>query len=466
VTAAALQFLGGAGSVTGSKFLLERGAARVLVDCGLYQGLKELRLRNWEPLPVAAASIQHVVLTHAHIDHAGHLPRLHAEGFQGTVHATRGTADLLPIMLADAGHLQEEEAEYHNLRGTSKHHPALPLYTAEEGLRAAARVTPHAYHEAVALGDGLSASYAPAGHIVGAASVALDVAGNDGRRRRIVFSGDVGRYDAPIMPDPAPIGDADYIVVESTYGDRNHDATPIGEQLARVVNMAAARDGAIVVPAFAVGRTQELMYHLALLVRAQRIPAMPCYIDSPMAVRATEIYRAHTADFDRDLRAMADRRQSPLDSRLFRVATSAADSRSIHAVPGPVLVIAGSGMVTGGRVLHHLRARAPDPRTLILLVGYQAVGTRGRALADGAGVLRIFGEDVTVRAQVVTIHGLSAHADQDGLLRWLRTAARAPRRLFVVHGEPGPAAALAERVRRELGWSVTIPGPGDRVALD
>jgi metallo-beta-lactamase family protein len=462
---ASLEFLGAAGTVTGSKFLLETEGLRVLVDCGLYQGLKELRLRNWEPLPVEPGSIAHVVLTHAHIDHSGYLPRLSRDGFRGAVQATRGTADLLKILLPDSGRLQEEEAEYHNRRGTSRHRPALPLYTEDDAVRAAARVAGVGYGEPVTLTEAVSLSFVRAGHILGSAMLRVDL-GTGAAARRIVFSGDVGRYNAPILPDPAPIGDADYIVVESTYGDRNHDATPIGEQLARVVNMAAARDGAIVVPAFAVGRTQELMYHLALLVRAQRIPAMPCYIDSPMAVRATEIYRAHTADFDRDLRAMADRRQSPLDSRLFRVATSAADSRSIHAVPGPVLVIAGSGMVTGGRVLHHLRARAPDPRTLILLVGYQAVGTRGRALADGAGVLRIFGEDVTVRAQVVTIHGLSAHADQDGLLRWLRTAARAPRRLFVVHGEPGPAAALAERVRRELGWSVTIPGPGDRVALD
>ena len=465
MSVAILQFLGAAGTVTGSKFLLEVAGHRTLIDCGLYQGLEELRLRNWEPLPVAAASIEHVVLTHAHIDHSGYLPRLPADGFRGTVHATRGTADLLPIMLADSGHLQEEEAEYHNLRGTSKHRPALPLYTAADGLRAAARVTGHAYREPFELAGGVSAAFAPAGHIVGAATVTLD-APTAGGPRRIVFSGDIGRYDAPILPDPAPIGDADYAVVESTYGDRLHDPAPIDDQLERVMKEAVAREGAIIVPAFAVGRTQELMYHLARLERAHRIPRMPCYIDSPMAVRATEVYRAHPEDFDEDMQRLARAGESPLQSPEFRIAGTAAESRSLHAVPGPVLIIAGSGMATGGRVLHHLRNRLPDPRTMVLLVGYQALGTRGRALEEGAATLRIFGEDVPVRAQVAMIHGLSAHADQNGLLRWLRTATRPPRKLFVVHGEAAPASALAERVRRELGWRVTVPAFPDRATID
>ena len=462
---ATLEFLGAAGTVTGSKFLLEVAGRRTLVDCGLYQGLKELRLRNWEPLPVAAASIEHVVLTHAHIDHSGYLPRLHTDGFRGAVHATRGTADLLPIMLADSGRLQEEDAEYHNRRGTSKHRPALPLYTAAEGLRAAAGVTPHTYRTPFTLAGGVSVSFAPAGHIVGAATATLDVPTVDGRRR-IVFSGDVGRYGAPILSDPSPIGEADYVVVESTYGDRNHDPSPIGDQLERVVKEAVSREGAIIVPAFAVGRTQELMYHLALLERAGRIPRIPCYIDSPMAVRATEVYRVHADDFDDDMRTLTTTGGSPLQSPAFRIASTAAESKGIHAVPGPVLVIAGSGMATGGRVLHHLRRRLPDPRAFVLLTGYQAAGTRGRALEEGAATVRIFGEDVPVRAEVVTIHGLSAHADRDGLLRWLRTATRPPRRLFVVHGEPGPASALAQRIRRQLDWSVSVPGFRERAALD
>jgi metallo-beta-lactamase family protein len=453
---ATLEFLGGVGTVTGSKFLLDVAGHRTLVDCGLYQGAKELRLRNWEPLPVAAASIDDVVLTHAHIDHAGYLPRLYLDGFHGAVHATHGTADLLPIMLADAGHLQEEDAEYHNLLGTSKHHPALPLYTAADGLRAATTTTRHGYDERFELAADVSVYFAPAGHILGAATVTFDLAAG-GVRRRLVCSGDVGRYGAPIMPDPTAIGAADYVIIESTYGDREHDATPIAEQLARVVNRTAAREGAIVIPAFAVGRTQEVMYHLERLEQIGRIPSIPCYIDSPMAMRATEIYRAHRRELDTDTQA--------LDSRRFKMTTSASESRGIHSVPGPVIIIAGSGMATGGRVLHHLRARLPDPRTTVLLVGYQALGTRGRSLADGVPSVRIFGQDVPVRAEVATIHGLSAHADRNELLRWLRTAEAPPRGVFIVHGEPGPASALGKTIRRELGWRVDVPTFRDRVSL-
>jgi metallo-beta-lactamase family protein len=462
---ASLAFLGAAGTVTGSKFLLEVGGRRVLVECGLYQGLKELRLRNWQPRPVAASSIEHVVLTHAHIDHSGHVPRLLNDGFNGHVHATRATVDLLRILLPDSGHLEEEEAEYHNLRGTSKHTPALPLYTARDGTAAAERVTPHPFAAPFKLLPDVSMRYARAGHILGAATVTMEI-GTESGPRRLVFSGDLGRYDAPILRDPEPIGDADYIVVESTYGNRTHDSAPIADRLQRVIARAVAREGAIVVPAFAVGRTQDLMYHLTLLESAGRIPRLPSYIDSPMAISATEIYRAHPEEFDAELRALCERGRSPLEWGDFHIACSVAESKSINAVAGPVLIISASGMVTGGRVLHHLRARLSDPRTIVLLVGYQAVGTRGRALQDGAGAVRIFGEDVPVRAEVVTIDGLSPHADGDGILRWLRTATRAPRRLFVVHGDPAPAAALAERVRRELSWSVSVPAYGDRVALD
>jgi metallo-beta-lactamase family protein len=284
--------------------------------------------------------------------------------------------------------------------------------------------------------------------------------------RTVVFSGDLGRYDAPILPDPAPIGDADYVVVESTYGDRLHDPTPVLDQLERVMTGAIGREGAIVVPAFAVGRTQELMYHLAALQRAGRLPRLPSYLDSPMAINATEIYRAHPEDFDDDMRALLAGGRSPLAWGEFQIARTAAESKSINAVPGPVLIVSASGMATGGRVLHHLRERLPDPRTTVLLVGYQAAGTRGRALEEGARTIRIFGEDVPVRARVETVPRLSAHADAGGLLRWLRTARRPPRRLFVVHGEPAPAAALAARVTRELGWKVSVPAYRDRVTLD
>ena len=460
-----LQFLGAAGSVTGSKFLLEVDGRRLLVDCGLYQGPKELRLRNWDRLPVEPRSIEQVVLTHAHIDHSGYLPRLVRDGFRGTVHATRGTADLLKILLPDSGHLQEEEAGHHNRRGTSRHAPALPLYTEDEGARAAALVAGVAYGDPVKVIDAGSMSFARAGHIVGSASVNLHLDTGQGRRR-IVFSGDVGRYDAPILRDPAPLGEADYVVVESTYGDRRHDPTPIADQLQRVMATAFARGGALVVPAFAVGRTQDLLYYLSGLEHAHRLPRVPIYLDSPMAVNTTSVYRLHDEEFDEEMRARLAGGRSPLAWGTVRVARTAAESKLINMEKGPVLIVSASGMATGGRVLHHLEQRLPDPRATVLLVGYQAIGTRGRALEDGARVVRIFGRDVPVRAHVETLHGLSAHADADGLLRWLRTAPRAPRRLFVVHGEPGPAAALADRVTRELGWNVSVPAYQERVTLD
>lgn len=460
-----IEFLGAAGTVTGSKFLLETEGRKLLVDCGLYQGLKELRLRNWARLPVQAASVDWVALTHGHIDHTGYLPRLVKDGFVGSVYATRATADLLTLLLPDSGHLQEDEAAYHNKRGTSKHQPALPLYTAEEGREAAGLVRGVAYREWAELAPGLAIMFKRTGHILGSAMVTVEI-GTGPAARRIVFSGDIGRYGAPILPDPAPIEDADYVVVESTYGDRRHDAEPIPEQLGRVVSEAVKRDGAIIVPAFAIGRTQELMYHLSGLEQAGRIPRVPTYVDSPMAIDATEIYCAHPDEFDGDMRTMVMDRNCPLHCGDFRLARGAEESRAINAIGGPVLIISASGMATGGRVLHHLRQRLPDPRTTVLLVGYQALGTRGRTLQDGAASVRIFGEGVPVRARVETIHGLSAHADSEGLMRWLRTATRPPRRVFVVHGDPEPAKTLAERIRAELGWEATVPAYRDRVPVD
>ena len=358
--AATLDFLGAAGTVTGSKFLLEVDGRRLLVDCGLYQGLKELRRRNWEPLPVEPRSIDHVVLTHAHIDHSGYLPRLCGDGFRGAVHATRATADLLKILLPDSGHLQEEDAEYHNRRGTSRHVPALPLYTEEDGIRAAARVRGIRYGERLAVTAAVSVVFAQAGHILGSATIGFEVPTKQGGRR-IVFSGDVGRYDAPILPDPAPIGDADYIVVESTYGDRRHDPTPVLDQLERVMKAALARGGAIVVPAFAVGRTQELMYHLTLLWRAGRLARLPSYVDSPMAIDATEIYRAHPEEFDDDLRALLVADLSPLKWGDFHITRTQTESKALNAIAHPVVIISASGMATGGRILHHLRWNVTVP---------------------------------------------------------------------------------------------------------
>jgi metallo-beta-lactamase family protein len=460
-----LQFLGAAGTVTGSKFALRHDGRTTLVDCGLFQGLTQLRQRNWEPLPIPASSIDDVVLTHAHIDHSGYLPRLMTHGFRGDVLATHATKDLLRVLLPDSGHLQEEEARYRNEIGATKYRPALPLYTADDGAAAAARVTGVDWEQRIPLGPRATATFHRAGHILGAASVHLAIA-TPGGTRRIVFSGDVGRYDAPILRDPAPIGEADYIVVESTYGDRLHDPAPIDRQLERVLREATGRGGGIIVPAFAVGRTQDVLYHLTTLERQGRIPRLAAYVDSPMAIDATGIYAAHAEEFDDEMRALLRGGVSPLRSAAFTLARTPQESRAINEVAGPVLIISASGMATGGRVLHHLRRRLPDARTTVILVGYQVPGTRGRQLEDGARTLRIFGQDVPVRAHVESLQGLSAHADADGLVRWLGTARSRPRRVFVVHGEMTSAHALASRIGKELGWATTVPGHGESATLD
>ena len=462
---ATIECLGASKTVTGSKFLVQFEGRRLLVDCGLYQGPTELRLRNWDRLPVDPARIDAVALTHAHIDHTGYLPRLIKDGFGGPVFATRGTEDLARVLLPDSGHLQEEEAAYHNARGTSKHTPALPLYTAEEGARAAETVRDLEYRKPTRLLPGLEATFRRAGHILGSASIHLDL-GQDAGPRRLVFSGDVGRYAAPILLDPEPVGEADYIFVESTYGDRLHDPTPVPDQLERVVRSAIDRGGALVVPAFAVGRTQELIYHLRALEDARRIPQLPTFVDSPMAIEATDLYCAHPEDLDPDTAKPVLSGVCPLRTARFQLARSVEESRKINDVRGPAIIIAASGMVTGGRILHHLRRRLPDPKTTVLLVGFQAAGTRGRLIQDGARTVRIFGEDVPVRARVEVIHGLSAHADANGLLRWLRTATGPPPQVFVVHGEPASAEALAGRIHAELGWSASVPDYRETVTLD
>jgi metallo-beta-lactamase family protein len=460
-----LEFLGAAGSVTGSKHIFATKNSRVMVDCGLFQGVKELRRRNWEPLPVQAGSIQAVLLTHAHIDHTGYLPRLLRSGFRGSVFAPRATVELAGILLPDSGHLHEEEAAYHNRKGTSKHKPAMPLYTEEDGRRAAESVKAVTYARELPLPGGMTATFRRAGHILGSAHITLAYEEN-GDRRRILFSGDLGRYNSPLLPDAKPIGEVDYILVESTYGDRVRDFEPIPDQLERVVLDVVERGGALVIPAFAVGRTQELLLQLARLERDGRIPPLPTVIDSPMAIDVTEIYCEHQEDFDGDLRRSLKSGDCPLYTQDLTFTRTREESKAINKMKGSLVVISASGMATGGRILHHLRRRLPDPDSTVLLVGYQAHGTRGRRIQNGEETVRIFGDDVPVRARVETLHGLSAHADSNGLLRWLGTATREPRRVFVVHGEPEPSHGLAARIRDELGWVVDVPEYLDRVELD
>lgn len=450
----ALSFLGAVDTVTGSRYLVESAAGRVLVDCGLFQGPKKLRERNWTRLPFDASSLSAVVLTHAHIDHAGYLPRLCNEGFDGPVYCTRGTRDLLELLLPDAGHLQEEEARHANAGGYSRHHPALPLYTRADGVRALDQLVPVEFHAPFAPARGMVATFSRAGHIIGSASVALAVDGT-----RIAFSGDVGRPVDPIMAPPELLDPADYLVVESTYGDRRHPGE-VNELLARVIGETVERRGVVVVPSFAVGRAQHLLHLIGRLRAANRIPECPVFLDSPMAIDATELLRRHVGDHRLSAAECASL------GRVARYAQTADDSMAIDRASGPMIVIAASGMCTGGRVLHHLRRFLPDERSTILFVGYQASGTRGRSLLDGADELKLMGQYVPVRARIAHLDGLSAHADFGELLAWLAAAKLAPREVFVTHGEPAASDAFRRRLRERFGWSVRVPETGETVTLE
>jgi metallo-beta-lactamase family protein len=393
--------------------LVRAGEHRVLLDCGLFQGLKALRLRNWGVRLPDAAHVDAVVLSHAHIDHSGYLPLLARQGFRGPIYCTSGTADLLGVVLPDSAHLQEEQAERANRKGYSKHTPALPLYTLEDAQAALRLVEPCGYGRPFAVTPSVTALLRQAGHIVGSATVELQLHG-----RRLVYSGDLGRYDRPILPDPEPVPVADVLLLESTYGDRPHPAGA-EDALVQIVRDAAARGGTILVPAFAVDRTQELLWMLHRLEGEGRVPVLPVYIDSLMAIEVTDIYRRHPEDYDAQMARALASGDRPLAPRNLHIARSEQESRAINGVRGPAIVISSSGMATGGRILHHLTQRLPDPRTTVLLVGFQAAGTRGRALEEGARQLKMFGQMIPVRARIERIDALSAHADAAETLRWL-----------------------------------------------
>lgn len=440
-----LTFLGAAGTVTGSKYLLEHGGRRVLVDCGLFQGLKQLRLRNWDPFPLAPDQIDAVVLTHAHIDHSGFLPALARQGFQGRVFATEATQDLAGLLLPDSGHLQEEDAEYANRHGFSKHHPALPLYTEEDGRRALRLFQARGYGEAFEPIPGVTMRFAPAGHILGAASVQLSWDGGTA-----LFSGDLGRDDDLLMRPPAPPASADYVVMESTYGDREHVQEDAATLLADTVNRTAARGGVVLVPAFAVGRAQALLYLLATLKEEKRIPDLPLFLNSPMAADVTALYHKHRSQH------RLDEAQCRRMCHAARIVNTVEESRRLNDLRFPGVIVSASGMATGGRVVHHLKAFAPDRRNTVLLAGYQAAGTRGAALAAGAREIKIHGGHVPVRAEVVSLGSLSAHADRGELLRWVGQLARPPRRVFLTHGEPVATDSLRQAIEERHGWPCTV----------
>ncbi|MCS6932311.1 MAG: MBL fold metallo-hydrolase [Acetobacteraceae bacterium] len=452
--AARLSFWGGVGTVTGSRFLMRAGGARILVECGLFQGFKQLRLKNWAPFPLAPSSIQAVVLTHAHLDHSGALPLLVRQGFRGPILCTPPTRDLCGVLLPDSGALQERDAEFANRHGFSKHHPALPLYTRKDAEACLPRLRPVRMGEAVPLPGGCMLRFHPAGHILGAAIAEIRLP--DGRS--ILFSGDLGRPRDPLMPDPARIERADWLLVESTYGDRRHPPDDPEEALAEVIRTTAARGGTVVVPAFAVGRTQSLLWHLSCLKAARRIPDIPVFLDSPMAQEASDIFTAHP-DAHRLTHAEA--------KRAFAVARYVRDAEESKALDNPVpkVIISAAGMATGGRVLHHLKAFGPDRRNTILLTGFQAGGTRGAALLAGAEAVKIHGAYVPIRAEVRHLDMLSAHADAEEIMAWLKGFRAPPRRSFVIHGEPAAADALRHRIEEELGWPALVPAQGDTAEL-
>jgi metallo-beta-lactamase family protein len=450
-----LTFLGATGTVTGSKYLLETGGRRILVDCGLFQGFKQLRLRNWEPLPVSPGNIDVVVLTHAHLDHTGYLPLLVRNGFAGRVICTSGTRDFCGILLPDSGHLQEQDAEFANQHGYSKHSPALPLYAERDARAALTHLDTIDYEVAHDLGGGATLIFRNAGHILGAATASIASGG-----RSITFSGDLGRPNDPILLPPESVAQADYLLVESTYGDRKHDTRDPESALAEIINRTAKRGGTLVIPAFAVGRTQTLLFYLQRLKASGKIPALPIYLDSPMAIDAGDILLAHCGEH------RLNSGQCHSLHGVARETRSPEDSKAIDRAGVPSIVISASGMATGGRVLHHLKVFAPDAKNTILFTGYQAGGTRGAAMVAGAKEIKIHGEPVQVRAEVLNLGMLSAHADADEIIVWLKGFKTPPRTTFITHGEPAGAEALRHRVEKELGWVVRVPAYRDDVELD
>jgi metallo-beta-lactamase family protein len=456
-----IQFLGAAGTVTGSRFLLEHDGRRVLVDCGLFQGEKALRLRNWEPSPVPPSTIDAVVLTHAHIDHTGGLPRLVREGFEGPVYCTAGTRDLLGLLLPDSAHLQEEEARYANQKAYSRHHPALPLYTAEDARRTLNLLETFGYGRPREILPGIRLTFGRAGHIIGSATCTFDLTS---ARQQVVFTGDLGRYDAPILRDPEPVPFASTLVIECTYGGRDHGPTQPQEALAGAVQGAVKKGGMMVIPAFAVGRTQEILFHLRALEEAGRVPALDVYVDSPMACDATPIYLVHAEDHDEEMGRQVREGRHPMTPRRTHFVNSVQDSRRLNDLEGPGIIISASGMATGGRVLHHLKHRLPDARNTILFVGYQSPGTRGRRMLDGEPEIKIHGEMVPVRAELRAVSGFSAHADSAGLLRWIQGIRSPPRNTLLVHGEPMALQAMKLKLE-ERGWNAHAPAHNDLVSL-
>ncbi len=454
-----LTFLGAAGTVTGSKHLIDTGRHKVLVDCGLFQGLKELRLRNWQPLPIDASAIDAVILTHAHLDHCGYLPRLVAQGFKGRIFCTPATRDLCTLVLPDSARIQEEDARDANRHNYSKHHPALPLYTTVDADRTLTQLQPVGYDRPVPIVPGLESEFINAGHLLGSAYARVRLDG-----RTILFGGDLGRYGRPVLPDPSPVAHADVLLLESTYGNRLHEADDRGDKLAAIINSVAQREGKLIIPAFAIGRVEEVLYWVRRLEEEKRIPTLPVYVDSPMAARALAFYAQRANELDPDMQIEARRVCAFCTSRMTTIA-SVQQSIDLVASRQPAIVIASSGMATGGRVLYHLQAGLPSPRNTVLFVGFQAAGTRGRLLLDGATTVRIKGRDINVAATIDQLDSMSAHADAGEVMRWLGGFTAAPSMTYLVHGEPGALEALRARIATEKQWPVQVARYQERVEI-
>ena len=457
-----LTFHGAAETVTGSKYLLEAGGTKVLIDCGLFQGLKLLRERNWQRLPFDPARVNAVLLTHAHIDHVGYLPRFVKDGFRQAVYATPPTESLSELLLLDAAHNQEEEADYANRKGYSRHKPALPLFDARDVKRAMSRFRTVRRGEWFSPAEPVWACYHDSGHLLGSCLIEVEIR-EGSQPLRIVFSGDVGRYQAPLYYDPQPPPPCDYLVCESTYGDREHSPLNVFDELCQVATEAIARGGVMLVASFAVGRAQQLIYLLQVLMEQQRIPRIPVYLDSPMAASGMNIYRYYAAEHDIG-EGLAVDSDFEFSHDHVKLARTVGESRQINKFDGPGVIISSAGMMTGGRILHHLRQRLGDARNTIVLGGFMAAGTRGRALQDGAKTLRVFGRDVPVRAAVVAMSGLSGHAGHCELRRWLEPLPP-PRGVFMTHGELASATSLANELRRDRGWNAIVPKMGQTIEL-